>query len=186
MRSDHESFECVDAEVYRRAGLTREGGREMRDDSGDEYYRKVHNEVFNKIFPKEENDAREAYTNDLIERLYKVLKAILAERASTVEGLKIQTRAAVLAASDNWVDFDEEYEHTKHESISWKRCVPSSIWMPEPLPRPGARRVTGPSRKLVIRSPVDLDFSFPNSSLAPAPAGFFLVSTNEQKSGPSL
>jgi hypothetical protein len=115
---------AVDVEVERRTGITRFDARASARANGDVsggYWaicEQVRRELGFRIGDGEdENDA--TLWDRINSRVYPILDAILEQRATTPEGLKIQARAVAMAASDLW---DGQPENTHEMSFIESAC----------------------------------------------------------------
>jgi len=100
----HKQCAIIHAEVERRTGIARCDAPEVTyPETG--YWaveREVSKMVFGSDHAYDEDESGKSAMATLLDRLYPVLDEILSRKAATVKGLKIQTRAAAIAAMDLW------------------------------------------------------------------------------------
>jgi hypothetical protein len=103
MASNRAHRTAVHAEVYRRTGIAfHDRPSPVQDHPA---YWDVHRQVSAEIWgpnPDDEDENGDSYWDRFGARFSPVLAAILGSRARTPDGLKIQARAAALAASQLW------------------------------------------------------------------------------------
>jgi hypothetical protein len=107
MAIDRRRTATVDAEVERRTGIAVCDAPKTFDESCESGYQAIHDQVFREVCgldPDDEDEDGNAKWDRIFDQLYPISNAILALRATTTDGLKIQARAAVLARAELWDD----------------------------------------------------------------------------------
>ncbi len=119
MARGHKQSALINSEALRRTGVARCDAPEYVYPSTG--YWAVRDEVCRAMSdPAADGDDAEIESRN--ERLYAVLNDILACRAKTTEGQKIQARAVALAAADLWDGLAPENDHHERQFIEATRA----------------------------------------------------------------
>jgi hypothetical protein len=117
MAKDRAEQDLVEAEVEKRTGIALCDAPELTYENRETGYWELRDRACKELSglnPDDEDENGRSKWDRVHSRLFPILNAILALRASTAEGLKVQARAIVLAASDLW-DGEPQPENERHE-----------------------------------------------------------------------